>query len=282
MDLDWTQPKSAATAIGTMEYHDFGPSDDRPVVVMLQLILGRADHWDLVVPHLAAGHRCIVPELPMGSHRVPVDDDKKLTIPLMAQAIANLLDHLDVNDVIMVGNDTGGAMTQIVAANHGERVKTLVLVDCDMYDQWPPVMFNYFKILPFVPGGMWQLGQTLRLKFIWKLPIAFGWLAHNIRKDTIARWGAGIRANKKTRRDLRNLIRSLDTKYLNDAAEVLKTAGKRVVLVWGADDRLFHLKNAERMAAEVPDSKLIVLDDCKALPPWDQPVRLAEIISHEA
>jgi pimeloyl-ACP methyl ester carboxylesterase len=132
-----------------------------------------------------------------------------------------------------------------------------------------------------MPGGVWLLAHTLRLRPIWRLPIAFGWLTNDIDADgaaKIERWSGALRANADVRRDARAVIRAIDTTYTNDAAAKLRSTDLPILLAWGADDKAFSMANAERMAAEVPTARLEVIDDCKAFVCWDQPDRLAELI----
>ncbi|MGI9600654.1 MAG: alpha/beta fold hydrolase [Acidimicrobiales bacterium] len=275
MDTNWPDPEQASTHLGTLEYRDIG---DGPVLVLLHLILAAGDHWDQVVDRLADRYRCIMPDLPMGGHRVPARAGADLSAPGMARAVAELLDQLDVDDVTLIGNDTGGAIAQIVAADHNNRVGRLVLTDCDMYDQFPPGVFAYFKLIGAIPGGVWLLAHTLRLRAIWRLPIAFGWLTHRVDGAKVERWSSALRANPEVRRDARSVIKAIDTRHTNDAAAKLRTAGVPLLLAWGADDRAFSRANAERMATEVPGARLEIIEGSKAFVCWDQPDRLAELI----
>ena len=104
----WPEPKEARTHLGTIEYRDIG---DGPVIVFLHLVLAEASHWDKMPPLLADRFRCILPTLPMGAHRVPADQGADLSPDGLARAVAELLDQLDVKDVTLVGNDSGGAIS---------------------------------------------------------------------------------------------------------------------------------------------------------------------------
>ena len=131
----WPEPHEARTHLGTIEYRDIGAG---PVIVFLHLVLAEASHWDKMPALLADRFRCIFPTLPMGAHRLPANDKADLTPAGLAQAVAELLDHLDVRDVTLVGNDSGGAISQVVAVNHPERLGRVVLTNCDMYDDFRP------------------------------------------------------------------------------------------------------------------------------------------------
>lgn len=263
------------THLGQLEYRERG---DGPPVVLIHHALGAGDHWDRVVDLLADRYRCIAPDIPLGAHRVPADAGADLTPPGLARAVAQLIEDLDLHDVTLLGNDTGGAIAQIVAANHPERIARVVLNGSDMYDEFPPRIFSYFKLIGIVPGAVWVLGQSLRLKSAWGLPFAFGRLAHRLDRELIAQWGDTLRGDRRRRRDVKAVIRGIDTRHTNEAAEKLRTSGTPILLAWGADDRAFDIENARRMARENPTARLETVEDSGAFVCWDQPARLAELI----
>ena len=106
----WPEPKLANTHLGAIEYRDVG---EGPAIVFLHLVLAEASHWDLMVPLLADRFRCIFPTLPMGAHRLPAHHDADLSPAGLVRAVAELLDHLDVQNVTIVGNDSGGPKLRV-------------------------------------------------------------------------------------------------------------------------------------------------------------------------
>jgi pimeloyl-ACP methyl ester carboxylesterase len=275
--MEWPEAQRARTHLGELEYRDIGPAG-APVLLFLHLVLAAGDHWDKVVAPLSDRYRCIVPDMPMGGHRLPADDGADLTTPGMALAVAELMETLDVDDVTLVGNDTGGAICQVVGAHHPDRVARIVLTDCDMYDEFPPRLFVTIPLAAKTPGGVQVLAQILRVKGLWRLPITFGWLTHEVDGAKVERWAAALRADPAITRDARAAIRGMSTDHTNAAAKALRTAGIPLLIVWGADDKAFSRANAERMRDEVPGAELVVVDDAKAFVCWDQPDRLAELI----
>ena len=122
---------------GTLDYLDTG--GEGPTVVLLHGLLMDGSLWDGTIADLAADHRCVAPILPLGAHRHPMSGD--LALPAIARLVEEFLDRLDLHDVTLVGNDTGGAISQLVALDHGERVGRLVLTNCDCFDVFPPKEF---------------------------------------------------------------------------------------------------------------------------------------------
>lgn len=275
MDL-WPAPVTAPTHLGDIEYRDIG---EGPVIVFLHLVLAEASHWDKMPPLLADRHRCIFPTLPMGAHRLPANPGADLSAAGLARAVADLLDHLDVRDVTLVGNDSGGAISQVVAVNHPERLGRVVLTNCDMYDAFPPKMFRYFNLLPYIPGGLAVTGRALKVRAFWPLPFVFGRLANEVDGVKIDRWANALLASTEVRRDARSVIKQFGPDVTNGAAAALRSTKLPFLVAWGADDKVFVPALAERFCREVPTARLVMIDDCKTLVCWDQPERLAEMIA---
>ena len=103
--------------------------------------LVNGDLWRKVVPLLADRHRCIVPDLPLGSHELPLGAGADLSPPGLARLVADLVPALGLERATLVANDTGGAIAQIVAAHHAVRVERLVLTSCDAFDNFFPSAF---------------------------------------------------------------------------------------------------------------------------------------------
>ena len=97
---------------GTIEYQDTG--GDGPVLVLLHGLLMDASLWDDVIAELSAGYRCVAPTLPLGAHRHAMRSGADLSLPGIARLVAEFLDRLDLTDVTLVGNDTGGALVQLL------------------------------------------------------------------------------------------------------------------------------------------------------------------------
>jgi len=271
----WPEPKLAQTHLGTIEYRDIG---EGPAIVFLHLVLAEASHWDAMPPLLANGFRCIFPTLPMGAHRLPASEGADLTPDGLARAVSELLEHLAIEDATLVGNDSGGAIAQVVASTYPERLGRVVLTNCDMYDDFPPKLFAYFRLVPHIPGGMWLLGRTLNIEAIWPLPIAFGWLTHNIDGTKIHRWANALLASASVRRDACKVIKAFGPDVTNQAAQRLRTTKLPFLVAWGEDDRAFKISLAERFCAEVPSAELVRVKNSKTLVCWDAPERLAELI----
>src|SRR5947207_994811 len=114
-----TGMKSVDLDAGRIHYRESGSG---PTIVFAHGLLVNGTLWRKVTPLLEGRFRCVVPDLPLGSHRDPMKPDADLTPPGVARILADFMSALDRQDVPLVGNDTGGAISQIVAANHPDRV----------------------------------------------------------------------------------------------------------------------------------------------------------------
>src|SRR5437764_10689949 len=161
---------------GTIEYEDTG--GDGPVLVLLHGLMMDASLWDGPIADLSADHRCVAPTLPLGAHRHPMHADADLSPPGIARLVAEFLDRLGLQDVTLAGNDTGGALAQLLMAEGAARVGRVVLASCDAFDNFPPGLTGKTLVtagkLPPAMFGLFM--QQMRLRPLRRLPVAFGWL----------------------------------------------------------------------------------------------------------
>src|ERR1700688_3283749 len=112
---------------GTVRYRDQGTGEP---IVFVHGLLTNGELWRDVAPRLAADFRVIVPDWPLGSHEVPLEARADLSPPGLAAIIADFISALELDRVTLVGNDTGGAICQLVAVHHTEHLARLVLTPC--------------------------------------------------------------------------------------------------------------------------------------------------------
>lgn len=263
---------------GTIAYRESGPADG-PAVVLVHGAFVDGTLWRKVVPELEGSLRCVVPDLPLGSHRTPMNTGADLTPPGLAQLIAEFIERLGLDDVTLVGNDTGGALCQLVVTRHPERVGRLVLTPCDAYENFLPPAFRYLQVLARVPGGVGMVAQSMRIPAMRRTPIAFGWLAKRpIPAEVLAAWTESLIGDAAIRRDAREVLRGISKRYTLEAATKLREFEGPTMLAWATEDRFFKPKFAERLAADIPGSRLEWIDDSRTFVSEDQPERLAGLI----
>jgi pimeloyl-ACP methyl ester carboxylesterase len=264
---------------GTVEYEDTG--GDGPVLVMLHGLMMDASLWDGPIAELRAEHRCVAPTLPLGAHRRAMRADADLSIPGIARLVAEFLDRLDLTDVTLVGNDTGGAIVQLLMRDAAERVGRVVLASCDAFDNFPPGLTGKTLVATgkLSPRMFGLFMQQMRLKMVRRLPIAFGWLTKRGDAAT-ARWMRPVLTQAGVRRDTVRTLRAMaaDKSLLLEAAESLPSFTRPVLVVWASEDRVMPPEQGRRLAGLLPLGRLTEIEDSYTLIPLDQPARLAELI----
>ena len=260
---------------GTLDYLDTG--GDGPTVVLLHGLLMDGSLWDATIADLAADHRCVAPTLPLGAHRHPMSGD--LSLPAIARLVEEFLDRLDLHDVTLVGNDTGGALVQLVLAGKAERVGRAVLVSCEAFDNVPPGLTGKVLVLSgrLSPRLFGAFMQQLRLRAARRLPIAFGWLTK--RGDAVtAGWIKPVLTSSAIRRDTVRMLRAIDGGAVAEASAALPSFHRPALVVWAAEDRVMPPEHGRRLADLLPDSRLVEVADSYTLVPLDQPASLAGAI----
>ena len=265
---------------GTVHYRETGAG--APVVFLHGWLMG-ARLWDPVVHLLEDEFRCLVPELPFGAHPVPMRTGADLTTTGLGRLVADFLGALDLSDVILVGNDSGAAVAQVVAARHAGRLGGLVLATGDAFDNYPPKPFRPL-ITVARAGALTALLAMLKTRPPRSLPTAYGWLTHgDLPHDLIDQWIAAYFAGKGVRRDLRRLTAALgDDDFMNQIATELATFTRPALLAWAADDKFFPAEHARRLAAILPNAQVEMIPGSRTWVMRDQPERTAHLIGRFA
>jgi pimeloyl-ACP methyl ester carboxylesterase len=265
---------------GTVHYRESGAG--APVVFLHGWLMG-APLWDPVVHRLEDEFRCLVPELPFGAHSVPMRAGADLTTAGLGRLVADFLGALDLSDVILVGNDSGAAVAQVVAARHAGRLGGLVLATGDAFNNYPPKPFRPL-ITVARAGALTALLAMLKTRPPRSLPTAYGWLTHgDLPHDLIDQWIAAYFAGKGVRRDLRRLTAALgDDDFMNQIATELATFIRPTLLAWAADDKFFPAEHARRLAAILPNAQVEMIPGSRTWVMRDQPERTAHLIGRFA
>ena len=193
---------------GTIDYQDTGGNG--PVIVLLHGLLMDASLWDDVITELASDYRVLTPTLPLGAHRHPMNADADLSLDGIARLVKELLDKLDLHDVTLVGNDTGGAIVQLLAVDGDARIGRIVLASCDAFDNYPPGLTGRTLVLTgkLSPALFGLFMQQMRLRPVRRLPLAFGWLTKRGDAAT-APWIKPILQDPAIRRDTVRVLRAI-------------------------------------------------------------------------
>ena len=237
--------------------------------------------WSEVVSELSGEFRCVVPVLPLGAHRRAMHADADLSMDAIAALLAEFIERLDLLGATVVGNDTGGAIVQLLAADHAGHAGRIALVSCDAFDNFPPgltgkTLFMTGTLPPLLFGAFMQ---QMRLKPVRRLPIAFGRLTK--RGDrTSKQWLYPILTQKAIRRDTVKVLRAAasDRTILGRVAQRLPAFDKPALIVWASEDRVMPPEHGRRLAGLLPLGHLVEIADTYTLVPLDQPGELASAL----
>ena len=262
---------------GTIHYEKTGPEEGRPVVCIHGYAMG-GSLWGPLGDLLADQGLCaIAPTLPLGAHPEPMKPDAELTMESIAALVDEFIAALGLDDVVLIGSDTGGAIAQIVAADHPDRLGALVLASCDAFEHFPPPILKPFIAASRLPGPAFEAAMApLRTKFGRRR--AYGALAHRDIDDLAREWLAPAFSSKGVRRDLQRLTATLSGEIMPRTAERLPGFEKPALVAWSADDAFFGLADGQRLAEVLPDARFELIERARTFSMIDRPGRLAELI----
>lgn len=253
-----------------------------PPLVFAHGWLANANLWRGVVDRLAERFTCLTLDLPLGAHRVPLHPDADLTPTGCGALIADLLDALGLDDVTLIGNDSGGAYAQIATAARPERVGRLALTSCETpYDPFPPPPFDGLPTLARDPAQLRTLLSALEDRAIRTAPAAFGLLAKHPLPDAVSdSYALPCLRDDGVLHDTAKAMASATPEPVHAAGHALIEAFTRpVLLAWSREDPVFPIAHAERYAAALPDARVVAIDDAYSFTPEDQPAALASAIA---
>ena len=237
--------------------------------------------WSAVAARLAAaGLRCIVPTWPFGSHREPMNPDADLAPPAAARLVLDFIEALDLDGVTLVGNDSGGAVSQIAVATDARRIARLVLTNCDSFDNFPPGVFKQLSRVAKFPGTGFALAQSMRFEPFIRAPFGFGDLTAERQPIELLRsFLEPLIADKRIRRDAMKFFGGADSRDTLAAADTLAGMDLPALLIWGTDDKLFPMSDAERLRRTLKDATLLPVAGARTFVPLDQPDVVADAIA---
>jgi pimeloyl-ACP methyl ester carboxylesterase len=264
----------------TISYRVSGPEDSpHPPVVFVHGILVDSRLWDRVADGLAGrGFRCYLPDWPLGSHTIPVNDGAELSPHAVAEMVHDFVEKLGLSDVTLVGNDTGGGLCQLVIDAYPDLVGRLVLTNCDAFDKFPPFPFTVVFALLRGPRSIKVLFEQMRIKALRHSPLGFGLLV-NPDPQLTASWLEPARTDVRIRRDLARLLRAVAKTDLTDVATRLPRFTKPVTLVWGQRDRAFTPSLGRRLAALFTNSTLIEVPGARTFVSLDAPSAVIDAVA---
>lgn len=275
-----TPMQTADLDAGTIHYREAGPADGRPVVFVHGFLV---DHglWSDVPERLAAeGFHTFAPTWPLGAHPTAMRPTAPLSPREVARIVLSFLERLDLSDVVLVGNDTGGAICQFVLDEDSSRIGRLVLTNCDAFDTFPPFPFNLLFRLGRHPGATRAVMQGMRPARLRNGVLGFGPLAkRSLSSEETLGWVQPYLEQRAVREDTARFLRGWRPVDLADVATRLDRFDRPVLLAWAPEDRFFTMSLATRLLDVFPDARLVEVADARTFVALDQPAELARHIA---
>ena len=265
---------------GRLAYRAAGPaSSSRPPVVFAHGLLVDARFWEPVAGLLAdEGIRSYAPTLPLGAHQRPMNADADLSPQGIAGILQDFIAAIDLSNVTLVGNDTGGAICQLVLGGDTSRIGAAVLTDCDAFGTFPPRGFAPLFLALRHPALVVGLVPGLRLGAVRHGPLAYGPLASRPLDRGLTRDWVQPLADKAIRRDLATFARRVHPRVLLDAASRFGRFAGPVRVLWGEDDPFFRAELGRRLSEEFPGGSLTLVPGGRTFLPLDHPSEVANEI----
>ncbi|WP_412516618.1 alpha/beta hydrolase [Actinomadura madurae] len=266
---------------GTVHYRVTGPEKSAaPPVVFVHAFLVNGAVWSKVADLLAErGIRSYAPDWPLGAHRTPLRPDADQSPRGVARQIASLLEALDLHDVTLVGNDTGGALVQFLLDTDPGRVGRVVLTNCDAFDSFPPFPFNIILRLLKGPRLMRFNLLPMRSRLLRHSPLGFGLLANELDAELTRSWIEPAITQQGIRDDAVRFLRAADPRDLLDVSSRLKDFQGPVRIVWGTADRAFKPSLGRRLHKAFRDAEFIEVPGARTFVQLDAPQKLTDQIA---
>lgn len=270
---------------GTVNYRVAGPaSASTPPVVFVHGFLVNATLWTKTADALAAaGVRSYAPDWPLGSHTIALGEAADQSPRGIARQVIAFMEALELDDVTLVGNDTGGAICQFLLNIDASHIGRVVLTNCDAFTNFPPAPFGQLFKAFRSASAIRALLAPMRVTAVRHSPAGFGLLVSKpLDADQTRAWVEPCMSDPAIRQDVARFAQKVDPQDLNAASNDLGSFDGPALLVWGAGDRFFKLDYARRLRDAFSDARLVEIENGRTFIPHDEPTRLAnEIVSFQ-
>ena len=250
-------PLQVKTSSGTIAYAEQGQG---PVALFVHGVLLNKHLWRHQLDALSDIRRCIAPDL-LSHGDTEIAGKQDVSVTANARMLLEFLDALHIDQVDLVGNDSGGGIAQILAARNPQRVRSLALTNCDAHDNWPPEAFKPFLAMAAAGGLADMLNAMVGDKAIYRSAEALGPAYEHPEKvsdETIDTYlKPHLRTAQRTR-DLARFLAAFDSSHTTRIEAELKKLKASTLIVWGTDDIYFDVKWADWLAATIPGARQVV------------------------
>lgn len=226
--------------------------------------------WRNIVPAVP-DHTCIVPDLP-GAGDSAGPRDQPLTIEGHVATMVGFLDALELDDVVLVAQDSGGMIARFVAAERPDHVRALILAGTEIPNDHAKLVV-LFKLLGVLPGARHMFRFSMGNRFIARTPLILGGTVHDksfLDGEFRANLLDPILADREAMDAVVEMIRNFSLDDIDALAEVHPKLTMPTLLIFGEDDTFFPVDKARGMVSQfggpttfvtVPDARLFVHEE---------------------
>jgi pimeloyl-ACP methyl ester carboxylesterase len=268
--------RSLGTPAGEIAYTELGSG---PTALFVHGLGTSGLLWRHVIEEMQDTSRCIAIDLP--SHGgTPARAD--MSPAALAQVIADLCDGLGLTQVDLVGNDTGGAISQIFASRHPGRIRSLTLTNCECEGNFPPPEFAPVVDLARQGGLAAGLAAIAADPASWPTsPLSIGYEHPDQVPGEVWRgYLTPVGGTMERARDFERLVAALDPAALDAAGEALRALDAPTLVVWGTGDPTFGIKWAYQLRDMIPGAREVIeVDGAKLFFPEERPGDLVPHLS---
>ncbi len=246
--------RSVQTASGRISYMEQGTGG---VALFVHGVLLNGHLWRHQLADLSDIRRCIAVDL-LAHGSTQITSDQDVSVTANAKMLNEFLDALRIDQVDLVGNDSGGGVAQIFAALYPQRVRSLTLTDCDTHDNWPPEAFKPFLAMAAAGGLRGTLDAMLSDKRVYRSPQALGPAYEHpeqLSDDSIEQYLRPFVISEQRTRDLQRFLAAFDHQHTLAIEDRLKTLKAPTLIVWGTDDVYFDVKWSHWLADNIPGTR---------------------------
>lgn len=248
----FSERKTVTTPSGVVSYVERGSG---PVALFVHGVLLNGYLWRHQLAELSDTRRCIAVDILAHGH-TEANDGQDVSVTANAQMLAQFLDALEVDQVDLVGNDSGGGICQIFAAMHPHRLRSLTLTNCDTHDNWPPEAFQPFVAM-VAAGG---LENTLRAmganKAVYRDALAPAYeRPQDLSDKTIDTYVGPFLESPKRLKELVRFVNAFDCRHTLAVEDRLRQLQVPTLIAWGTDDVYFPLEWSRWLQQTIPGTR---------------------------
>jgi pimeloyl-ACP methyl ester carboxylesterase len=249
----WMVRHSVDTPSGRISYLEQGKG---PVALFVHGVLLNGYLWRYQLADLSDIRRCIAVDL-LAHGDTEIAPDQDVSVTANAKMLKEFLDALKINQVDLVGNDSGTGIAQIFAALYPERVRSLTLTDGDTHDNWPPEVFEPFLAMAASGGLPATLNAMIEDKNVYRSPQALGPAYEHpelVSNGTIEHYLCPLVRSEQRTRDFQRFLGAFDNKHTLAIEDRLKTLQAPTLIVWGTGDVYFGVKWGRWLSETIPST----------------------------